>query len=109
MKSQDRNFAQRSRAVNDPNLRAPERVARAGASSKLGINAYADTEMEFPLQKLTMLSVTPLVRIIRHWWLTRAENHYLICADVERERAREAHLNVAYYQKQAALARSARH
>ena len=43
-----------------------------------------------------------------HWWLQRAERHYLICADVEQQRAREAQMNVAYYQKRAALARSAR-
>lgn len=50
----------------------------------------------------------PLIRSIRNWWLTRAERHYLISADVELQRAREAHRNVAYFQKRAALARSAR-
>lgn len=63
---------------------------------------------EFKLQELAMLSLTPLVRSIQHWWLQRAERHYLICADVEEQRAREAQMNVAYYQKRAALARSAR-
>jgi len=48
-------------------------------------------------------------RIIHRWWLQRAERHYLICADVEEQRAREAQMNVAYYQKRAALVRSARH
>ncbi|MES2536734.1 MAG: hypothetical protein V4632_12765 [Pseudomonadota bacterium] len=56
-----------------------------------------------------MLSIAPVVRVIRLWWLRRAEDHYLICADVEEARAREAQLNAAYYQKRAALARSARH
>ena len=55
-----------------------------------------------------MLSLTPIFRSIHHWWLKRAEHHYLICADVEEQRAREAQLNVAYYQKRAAMARSAR-
>jgi hypothetical protein len=64
---------------------------------------------EYKLHELTMLSVNPVLRVIRHWWWRRAEDHYLLCADVEQARAREAQLNVAYYQKQAALARSARH
>lgn len=62
---------------------------------------------EYKLQELTMLSVSPVVRVVRRWWLQRAERHYLLCADVEQARAREAHMNVAYYQKQAAMARSA--
>jgi hypothetical protein len=64
---------------------------------------------DFKLQELTMLSITPILRVIHHWWLQRAEKHYLICADVEERRAREAQMNVAYYQKRAALARSARY
>lgn len=63
---------------------------------------------EFKLQQLAMLSISPIVRSIHRWWLQRAEQHYLICADVEQQRAREAQMNVAYYQKRAALARSAR-
>ena len=63
---------------------------------------------EYKLPELTMLTVGPVLRKVRHWWLRRAEDHYLICADVELARAREAHQNMAYYQKQAALARSAR-
>ena len=63
---------------------------------------------ELGLQELTMLSVTPILRNIQHWWLERTERHYMICADVEEERAREAQQNVAYYQKRAAMARSAR-
>ena len=65
-------------------------------------------ERKFRLHELAMLSITPIVRSIQHWWLQRAERHYLICADVELQRAREAQMNVAYYQKRAALARSAR-
>jgi hypothetical protein len=49
-----------------------------------------------------------LTRLVRRWWLVRAEKHYLICAEVEETRAQEAQLNVAYYHRQAALARSAR-
>ena len=66
------------------------------------------TSKEFKLQELAMLSISPIVRSIHHWWLQRAERHYLICADVEQQRAREAQMNVAYYQKRAALARAAR-
>jgi hypothetical protein len=63
---------------------------------------------EFKLQQLALLSINPIVRSIHRWWLQRAERHFLICADVEQQRAREAQMNVAYYQKRAALARSAR-
>ena len=63
---------------------------------------------EYKLQELTMLSISPILNHIRQWWLRRAEDHYLICADVEQARVREAQQNVAYYQKRAALARSAR-
>jgi len=63
---------------------------------------------DFKLQELAMLSLSPILRSIQHWWLQRAERHYLICADVEQQRAKEAQMNVAYYQKRAALARSAR-
>jgi hypothetical protein len=50
----------------------------------------------------------PLFKNIRNWWLQRAERHYLICADVEARKAKEAMANQAYYQRRAALARSAR-
>jgi hypothetical protein len=60
------------------------------------------------LGELAMLCIAPIGRAFHNWWLQRAEQHYLICADVEAQRAREAQQNVAYYQKRAALARSAR-
>lgn len=53
------------------------------------------------------LSLSLLARQLRRWWLARVERHCLICADVEERCARQAQQNVAYYQKQAALARSA--
>ena len=62
---------------------------------------------EIKLSALTMLSVRPVLRRLRHWWYRRAEEHYMICAAVEHARAREAEDNEAYYQKRAALARSA--
>lgn len=64
---------------------------------------------EIKLQALTMLSLKPLIRRLRLWWHQRAEEHYLICAAVENARAREAEENEAYYQKRAAMARSAKH
>lgn len=82
------------------------RSAISTRSSKLHSGSLQKTEVK--LQELAMLSLTPIVRSIQHWWLQRAERHYLICADVEQQRAREAQMNVAYYQKRAALARSAR-
>lgn len=78
---------------------------RYSAHSTLGISS----QKEFKLHDLAMLSIAPIFRSIHHWWLLRAERHYLICADVEEQRAREAQMNVAYYQKRAALARSARY
>lgn len=63
---------------------------------------------EMKLQDLTMLSIKPLFRAIYNWWQRRTEDHFLICADIEEERAREALLNAAYFQKRAAMARSAR-
>ena len=54
------------------------------------------------------LSFGAMLRAVRRWWLARLERHYLICADVEEQREREARLNVAYYQKRAAMARSNR-
>jgi hypothetical protein len=63
---------------------------------------------DFSLGDLAKLSFTPVLRVVHSWWLQRAEQHYLMCANVEEQRAREAQANVAYYQKRAALARSAR-
>jgi hypothetical protein len=60
------------------------------------------------LPALLCLSLRGPCRSVRNWWLRRREDHYLICADVEAKRAREAQQNVAFYQKQAAMARSAR-
>jgi len=65
-------------------------------------------ERDFRLHELASLAFVPVFRAVHHWWLQRVERHYLICADVELQRAREAQMNVAYYQKRAALARSAR-
>jgi hypothetical protein len=60
------------------------------------------------LDELVPLSLQRPVRAVCRWWLQRAERHFLICADTEAQRAREAQMNVAYYQKRAALARSSR-
>jgi hypothetical protein len=64
---------------------------------------------EVKLSELVGLSFAPLFRGIQRWWFERAERHYLMCADIEQQRAREAQMNVAYYQKRAALARSEQH
>ncbi len=64
---------------------------------------------EIKLNALTQLTVGPVFRRLRLWWYRRAEEHYLICAAVEHARAREAEENEAYYQKRAAMARSALH
>jgi hypothetical protein len=75
-------------------------------TSKSRFDMPASKEVKLP--ELAMLSLSPLVRGIQNWWLHRAEKHYLMCAETELQRAREAQLNVAYYQKRAALARSSR-
>jgi hypothetical protein len=58
------------------------------------------------LHELTMLPLNPIRTLVQRWWWKRAESHYLICADVEQSRVREAQQNAAYFQKKAALARS---
>lgn len=40
------------------------------------------------------------------WWNTQLERHYLICADVEAQRAKEHQVNSAYYQKKAIFIRA---
>lgn len=102
-------FAPRAAAVAaaDDKRRSAAETAFAKAVAASRQDAGSPLK-EFRLQELTMLSLTPIFRTIHHWWLERAERHFLICADVEEQRAREAQLNVAYYQKRAALARSAR-
>lgn len=94
-----RNYRERVTMSDDYVMQEPIRPTRRTSSS---------ADSEFKLQELAMLSITPVIRSIHRWWLQRAERHYLICADVELQRAREAQMNVAYYQKRAALARSAR-
>lgn len=68
----------------------------------------ADSKEIFP-HNLPHLSMNSLLRKARHWWLKRAEQHYLICASIEHERAREAEQNEAWYHKRAAMARSAQY
>lgn len=58
-------------------------------------------------QVFTMWPQT-IVNKVLDWWLKRAESHYLMCAEVEAQRAKDSHANVAYYQRKAAFARSAR-
>ncbi len=70
--------------------------------------AQAEKRHEVKLQDLSKLSISPILRMVHNWWLQRAERHFLICADVELQRMREAQMNIAYYQKRAAMARSAR-
>lgn len=65
------------------------------------------TEIKF--EALTLLSIRPILRHLRHWWLSKSERHFLICAAVEHERAREAEDNEAYYHKRAVMARSAQY
>jgi hypothetical protein len=61
---------------------------------------------EIKLQALTMISLKPLLQRLRTWWFSRLEEHYLICAEIERRHARQSEENEAYYQKLAATVRS---
>jgi hypothetical protein len=61
---------------------------------------------EIKLQALTMISLKPLLQRLRTWWFSRLEEHYLICAEIERRQARQSEENEAYYQKRAATIRS---
>ena len=56
--------------------------------------------------QLLSMSITPIFRAIKKWCHARAEQHYLMCACVEQQKAKEANRNAAYFQKRAALARS---
>lgn len=115
--STSRSFAKRGKQVHyDASMRInstamPQNVSTSSAAHNYSgpSSVHLAGSKEFRLHELAMLSVAPIFRSIHHWWLLRAERHYLICADVEQQRAREAQMNVAYYQKRAALARSARY
>lgn len=45
-------------------------------------------------------------RSFSRWWNGQLERHYLMCAEVEQQRAKEAQHNAAFYQRQAAFARA---
>lgn len=60
-------------------------------------------------RQLLGLSTSPLFRAVRRWYYRRLENHCLICANIEAQRVKEAQANAKYYQRRAALARSAQH
>ena len=87
-------------------LESPFRVMQAQSSDPFSRMPAPMARREAP--GADELSLTLLARQLRRWWLARVERHCLICADVEERCARQAQQNVAYYQKQAALARSAR-
>lgn len=57
---------------------------------------------------LLSISLLHIQRILVNWYYRRAEEHYLISACIEQQRAKEAMLNAAHYQKKAAFARSER-
>ena len=61
---------------------------------------------EIKLQALTMISLKPMLQRLKNWWFTRLEEHYLICAEIERRQARQSEENEAYYHKRAATIRS---
>jgi hypothetical protein len=115
--STSRSFTKRGKQVYyDTSVRSHGPAMRTNVTSSVTGHNYSgrspfdiSDSKEFKLHELAMLSIAPIFRSIHHWWLLRAERHYLICADVEQQRAREAQMNVAYYQKRAALARSARY
>ncbi len=94
------------RSMADSNIVDTEKATQINGGKPHSRQQASMKEVRLP--ELTMLSIVPIFRSIQHWWLRRAEHHYLICADVEEQRAREAQLNVAYYQRRAAMARSAR-
>ena len=61
---------------------------------------------EIKLHELTMISLKPKLQQLRTWWFSRLEEHYLICAEIERRHARRSEENEAYYQKRAVTIRS---
>jgi hypothetical protein len=66
----------------------------------------ADERESMTAKSLFAYSLQPLAYRLKCWWLGILERHYLICAEVEAERANEAQRNAAYYQRRAAFARS---
>lgn len=64
------------------------------------------SQSSITLPALIVLWLRPKLNAVAYWYLSRVESHYLISAEVESNRLTEAQLNVAYYQKQAAIARS---
>jgi hypothetical protein len=88
--------------VTENNQDNHNRPTTAGSSRG---NIMSDAK-SVKLHELTMMPLNPIRLLVQRWWWKRAESHYLICADVEQERVREAQQNAAYFQKKAALARS---
>lgn len=58
------------------------------------------------LPDLMRLSLSPFFRRLRLAYLRHLEQHYLISASTEHDRARQHQANAAHYQKMAALSRS---
>jgi len=75
-------------------------AARAG-SKPLGAR-------DVTLPELAAMSLQKPARAVRNLWLGMVERHCLMSAEVEAQRAKEAHANAAHFQRRAALARSAR-
>lgn len=57
------------------------------------------------MNNVQAVSINSIMTVVRCWWLSRVEAHYLICAEVETQRVRDASLNISYYQKRAAMVR----
>lgn len=59
------------------------------------------------LNELLKLCTKPVREYLKNWWLERREQHYLVCAEHERQKASEASKNATYYQMEAVKARAA--
>ncbi len=61
---------------------------------------------EINLRTLLGLCVARPRLAIKRWWLTKLEHHYLICAEVERAKEKQARTDARYYEMRAVLTRA---
>lgn len=57
-------------------------------------------------RQLFLLSLLPIQQRVLSWFYGMLHQHYAVCAEVEREKAKDAHANAAYYDRKAVIARS---
>lgn len=56
----------------------------------------------------TLFTMAPLqvFRPLKRWWMQRKVNHFVACADVERDIADQAMKNARYYERKAMMVKA---